>query len=376
MLVIVFIIAVFMALCLAYPLWLLSQPSPDRTFEPGEGKPAGVSLVIPCYNEAGRIGEKVRALLQELACFDQYELLVIDNCSTDGTRTALQEFTGHPNVRIILKEAQLGIPHSMNLGVGLARYELVVFSDVRQRLTCDVLRQLVEPLRDPAVGAVSACLAARTGKNASSLLRRYENYLKRLESRSGNMIGVYGPLYAIRKECYRPIPEAVILDDLYNGLSILASKKVIMLEHCRVVDEDFSKLYDYRRSKRYLRGFLQILQDRALLGRLTVRQLLMLLWHKYLRLLLPPLLLAGYVAAGVLGLSHPGYLLLFGFLTLLGLLALWPPLDRYDLKAREMLRVLLFYMGAVIDLLLRGPSLRPGAPAARTTIHDHERQNA
>jgi glycosyltransferase involved in cell wall biosynthesis len=344
--------AAFLLVCVAYPIWLLLQPARGEYAKTGTDQCGGVSLIIPCYNEADRIGDKITSLLQELACFDTYELLVIDNCSTDGTREALKEFKDHPRIRVILKESQLGIPHSMNMGVQLARYEQLVFSDVRQRLTCNTLRRLVAPLADPGVGAVSACLAARTGEHSFSILRRYENFLKRLESRTGNLIGVYGPLYAIRRECYRPIPEHIILDDLYNGLNILAQKKVVMVEECQVIDEDFSMLYDYRRSRRYLLGFLQILREPALLGRLSTRQRIMLFWHKYLRLLLPLLFFGGYVATGLYGLAHPGYLALFAVLTLLWLLALWPALNRFDLKPRELLRVLIFYVGAAFDLLV------------------------
>jgi len=352
MILLFWITASFIVICLAYPLWLMVLPASIQSVKAGESGKDGVSLIIPCYNEQQKIRNKIKSLLNELACFKAYELIVIDNCSTDSTREILREFKEHPKVKLILKEKQMGIPHSLNLGVSMAKYDRVVFSDVRQQLTCNVIRRLVNPLNDPDIGAVSTCLAARSGKKSYSVLRGYENFLKKLESRTGNLIGVYGPLYAIRKECFRPIPQSIILDDLYNGLSILGIKKVIIVDNCRIMDEDFSKLYDYRRSRRYLLGFLQILLDRSLISKLDGRQRIMLFWHKYIRLLIPLLILACYVVTGILGLNHPGYLILFGFMTLLGFLSVWPALNKYNFKLMDFVRINVYYMGAMIDILI------------------------
>lgn len=352
MIIIFWITAAFILICLAYPLWLMTLPATKQLDKVMESKNDGVSLIIPCYNEQHRIRKKIQSLLKELACFRDYELIIIDNCSTDGTQDILKEFVNHAYVKVILKDEQRGIPHSMNLGVSLANYDRIVFSDVRQQLSCNVLRKLVSPLNDPEIGAVSACLTARTGKKKYSVLRFYENFLKNMESRTGNLIGVYGPLYAIRKECYRPMPHQIILDDLYNGLNVLATKKVIILDNCQIVDEDFSKLYDYHRSKRYLLGFLQILKENSLVSRLNNRQKIMLFWHKYIRLVLPLLLFICYVSLGILGLNDKVYLILFGIMSLLGILAVWPALNKFNFKLRDIARINIYYLGAMIDILI------------------------
>ncbi len=246
----------------------------------------------------------------------------------------------------------MGIPHSLNLGVSLAKYDRVVFSDVRQQLSCNTIQHLLVPLNDPEIGAVSACLATHTGRKGFSILRQYENFLKKMESRTGNLIGVYGPLYAIRKECYQPMPHYIILDDLYNSLSILGNKKAIVMDSCRIIDEDFSKLYDYSRSKRYLLGFLQILRENSLIGKLNRHQRIMLFWHKYIRLMIPLLLFSCYVAIGILGLRNSGYLFLFGIMTLFGILSVWPALNKFNFKMRDFVRINLYYLAAWFDILI------------------------
>jgi cellulose synthase/poly-beta-1,6-N-acetylglucosamine synthase-like glycosyltransferase len=317
-----------------------------------------VSVILLCYNQRERIRGKIQALLKELTHFRNFELIVLDDCSTEQIPGILQEYIHHPNVKIILKKEQRGIPHSMNLGVRLAQYNRVVFSDVRQQLSSQVIQQLVAPLEDPEIGAVSSCLAARTGKRSYSILRWYENILKKLESRTGNLIGVYGPLYAIRKDCYREMPNHIILDDLYNGLRILGSKKVIMVECCRIFDEDFSTLYDYHRSKRYLLGFLQILQEGFLFRKLSTRHRIMLFWHKYIRLLFPVLLFLFYIFTGIEAFIQPYYLLLFGFLTFAGLFSVWPSLHRNPFRIRDILRINVYYLVAIFDILIHRSFLK------------------
>ena len=48
-----------------------------------------VSVVIPCYNEAGTIEKVVEAVLG--APGPEKEIIVVDDCSTDGTREILKE---------------------------------------------------------------------------------------------------------------------------------------------------------------------------------------------------------------------------------------------------------------------------------------------
>ena len=47
---------------------------------------SGLSVVVPCYNEAAAIGETVRRLAVALAAIQApYEIIVVDDCSTDAT---------------------------------------------------------------------------------------------------------------------------------------------------------------------------------------------------------------------------------------------------------------------------------------------------
>jgi glycosyltransferase involved in cell wall biosynthesis len=287
-------------LYLLYPAYLMLHPrySPQVPDQPG--KEPSVSLVLLTYNGIEHVEEKLRLLSVELEQFKENEFIVIDDDSTDGTRELLASLKERHNLNLILKNEHSGIPHSMNLGVQLSRHDHLVFCDQRQKFSGNILRDLLKPLQNDEVGAVSCYLSCAENNKHGSFLRRHENFIKRFESRTGCLVGVYGPLYTIKKSCYRAIGENIILDDLWLSLSILSSKRIIMVENCMITDDEFGSLYNFKRAKRYLRGLLQVLLKTDLFRGLPARIKIMLLWHKYLRLLIPPMMVVSYLATAVM----------------------------------------------------------------------------
>jgi glycosyltransferase involved in cell wall biosynthesis len=90
----------------------------------------GLSVVVPAYNEAAGIAGTLRALLAALerAGFDDHEVLVVDNASTDGTPDAVQALA-EPQIRVLRNPRNLGKGASMRRGMLEARGAL--------RLHCD-----------------------------------------------------------------------------------------------------------------------------------------------------------------------------------------------------------------------------------------------
>jgi len=350
---IIYIITAFLGLFyFIYPFWLMmfSPGKMGKIVEPQEIN--SVSLILISCNGRQYLHEKIIFLIKELAGFAQAELIIIDDSSTDGSKEVIENFRNHERVKIMLKNEQKGIPHSMNIGVENAKYETVIFCDQRQKLSDQILQRLVVPLKYRDIGAVSACLSHLDKQNCQSLMRRHENFLKAKESRVGSLIGVYGPLYAIKKSCYSNIPEYIILDDLYLSLSIIKSKQIKIIKECQIIDEDPSILYDYKRTKRYLKGFIQILSDKSLLRQLNKKQLTMLLWHKYLRLLIPFFLATSYIYTAYLGRLHIEFFVLFCALTLLGFVSALPALNKIQFRFKNFIRINILYVFAMANLFI------------------------
>ncbi len=71
-----------------------------------------ISIMIPCYNEVENVGPISRRIVEimegELSRYD-YELLFIDNCSTDGTREKLEEIcAGNKRIKAIFNVTNFG----------------------------------------------------------------------------------------------------------------------------------------------------------------------------------------------------------------------------------------------------------------------------
>jgi glycosyltransferase involved in cell wall biosynthesis len=70
------------------------------THTPGETEVPDVTVVLPCYNERDRVEleiKRIKAALEEAGL--DYELICVDDGSTDGTRELLEEI---PGIRAIL----------------------------------------------------------------------------------------------------------------------------------------------------------------------------------------------------------------------------------------------------------------------------------
>lgn len=100
-----------------------------------------VTVFIPAFNVAAYIGQAIRSVLDQT--FTDFELLVIDDCSTDDTLRICREFTHDPRVRVETMPANSGRPTVRNEGLRQARGEYLALLDaddacMPERLACQV----------------------------------------------------------------------------------------------------------------------------------------------------------------------------------------------------------------------------------------------
>jgi cellulose synthase/poly-beta-1,6-N-acetylglucosamine synthase-like glycosyltransferase len=350
MIPILLITVVLILIYLAYPVFLSLFTS--KRFDTKDiGTVDSVSVIFLSYNGKHYIREKVNFLLCELAGFPRHELIIIDDFSTDGTDQILAHYNNFNDVSIIQKSSHKGIAHSMNMAVNLSNYDYLLFCDQRQKLSANIVKNILEQLKSSTVGAVSGCLSCMDKTQNHSILRKHENYIKSQESKSGCLIGVYGPFYAIKKQFYSPVPENVILDDLYLSLKILQKAQIRLDTNCIITDEDFSSLYSFHRTKRYLMGFIQLLKEKDAIKGLSKKQKLMLFWHKYLRLSIPIFLFASYISLGFMITDGLIFLISFLLFTFLIVISVSSPAINRKLRFINLIRMNIFYFIALLDIL-------------------------
>jgi glycosyltransferase involved in cell wall biosynthesis len=116
------------------------------------GTPA-VSVCVPVHNGARFIGEALASVLRQ--DFDDFEVVVVDNASTDGTPEAVEAFAD-PRIRLFRNDANIGAEANWNRAAGLARGEFVKLLCADDFLTSHCLASQVEAMEShPEVSLVA-----------------------------------------------------------------------------------------------------------------------------------------------------------------------------------------------------------------------------
>jgi glycosyltransferase involved in cell wall biosynthesis len=97
-----------------------------------------VSLIITTYNYAQYVERAIRSALDQSLSSDQYEIIVVNDCSTDGTKSVLENF--EKDARIFNLEENLGLSGARNFGIKKAKGQFVAFLDADDYLHKETLR--------------------------------------------------------------------------------------------------------------------------------------------------------------------------------------------------------------------------------------------
>src|SRR5580765_3408814 len=227
------------------------------------GYATSVSFVICAHNEEERIGARVSALTALLTASDiTGEIIVVSDGSTDATAAnARRSATNH--VQVIELTQRQGKAAALNAGCAVARNEILVFADTRQRWDAAALRMLLENFADRAIGAVSGDLVLESGPGVMAGLGfywRYEKWLRKKESQIHSMVGVTGAICAVRRSLFPGVPAGILLDDVYwplrlamQGHRVIHDKRAIAYDRLPDRPRD-----EFRRKVRTLAGNFQL----------------------------------------------------------------------------------------------------------------------
>ncbi len=87
-----------------------------------------VSVILPVYNSERYLNRSITSVLQQT--MGDFELLAIDDCSTDGSVQLLQRWAQKDNrIQVICNEANMGVAAVRNKGIALARGKYIAFLD-------------------------------------------------------------------------------------------------------------------------------------------------------------------------------------------------------------------------------------------------------
>jgi cellulose synthase/poly-beta-1,6-N-acetylglucosamine synthase-like glycosyltransferase len=291
---------------IGYPAGMLARarfaPAPSRREHAAAGSEPTVTVVLAVRNAEAGIADRLRNLLEQAYPPERLDVVVVCNGCADGTEQAAQQVAAAAGgrVRVLTSPAAEAKGGALNAGVAAARGEILVFADARQRFDARAVAELAAAFDDPHVGAVSGRLvigetSASGGVYAVARYWDVETRLRLAESRTGSVVGTTGAIYAMRRTLYEPVPPAIILDDVYLPMRVVAQGfRVTLNPRAIAYDTPSTGLgAEYRRRVRTMVGNLEILR---LMPELLVpwrnRIFARYLSHKVLRVLAPALCVA------------------------------------------------------------------------------------
>lgn len=228
---------------LGYPLlvflltkvWSNSVESKDYT--------PNVSVLIAAYNEEHDIAATISNKLGLDYPADRIEVIVVSDASTDATediaRNLAKDNKGH--LKVLIQRPRQGKTAALNMASSHAKGDIFVFSDANSIYAKDALTRMMRNFADPSVGYVTGRMVY-THESGSSLgvesnmYMRYEDLLRRSETRLGSVVGVDGGIDAVRSNLYETMrPDQ--LPDFVLPLSVVKCGYRVVYEPTAVLQE-------------------------------------------------------------------------------------------------------------------------------------------
>ncbi len=233
--------------------------------------PPKVSVIIAARNEALKIEDRIKNLLEQDYPPEQYEIIVISDGSDDGTREKVLQMADDqngcpPKISCHAYTPSQGKPTALNTGITKASGEIIVFTDARQCFAANVITELAADFSDPEIGGVSGELIfVKDGTSNIEIQMgaywQYEKMIRKMESKTGSVVGVTGAIYSIRKELYQHLHPLTILDDVMTPMNIAMRGYRVIFDSSAVAYDVFSKntTQEWHRKVRTLAGNWQML---------------------------------------------------------------------------------------------------------------------
>lgn len=195
-----------------------------------------LSVVVPVHNETENLEPLIAEIQQALARFDEFEIIYVDDGSTDDTFTTLRALAARvPQLRVLRHRNCCGQSRALLSGVRAARAEIVATLDGDGQNDPADIPNLVETLRNSGSGGASLdMVAGHRAKRQDTGWRRFSS--KVANTVRGTLLRDHTPdtgcgLKVFRKEMYLTLP---YFDHMHRFLPALVQRAGGRVQSVRV----------------------------------------------------------------------------------------------------------------------------------------------
>jgi cellulose synthase/poly-beta-1,6-N-acetylglucosamine synthase-like glycosyltransferase len=268
-----------------------------------------VTLIIAAHNEETHLRDKLANIRQLDYPRDRLDVIIVSDGSTDDTNAILRA-AHDPNIRCIFLPARGGKSSALNHAVAQAHHDILIFSDAATRFAPDAVAKLARHFVDQRVGAVCGSLefeASPESRQTEGVYWAYESMLRFMEARLGATLTASGAIYALRRGCFPRLSPDTMTEDLVIPMHARKLGYRVLYDP-EAVGTDIaasSVAGEFARRVRIATGSFRAL-GQVLRTPLDPVTAFAFFSHKFLRWILPFLLIAMLVSSGLLW-SQPLY---------------------------------------------------------------------
>jgi len=208
-----------------------------------------ISIIISAYNEEAVIQKRVENILASSYPRDRYEVIFVDDCSSDNTRALAGEAFGKAGIdhRIIANTERLGTNRSYNKAMKLARFPIIVTTDADVFFEREALEHLIARLvSDERIAAICGDLRPLPGDGShpAQMEGAYRNYYGRMCSWESAVDSTYtfnGALVAFKRDLVTRIDDRRGADDANTAFEAIRRGFRAAYEPYALVYEDIPR---------------------------------------------------------------------------------------------------------------------------------------
>jgi cellulose synthase/poly-beta-1,6-N-acetylglucosamine synthase-like glycosyltransferase len=225
-----------------------------------------ISLIVPAFNEEITIKKSLESLIE--LDYPNYEIVVVDDGSTDQTLEIAREFETS-NVKVIHQHNQ-GKANALNNGINHSKGEIIVTVDSDTKLKEDSLKKIFARFAEnKQLGAVAGNVKVIPENSILNVIQGAEytvgiNLVRKAQSMLGCVMIVPGPIAALRREAIERVElfsSDTFAEDFDITMKILEQGYKVEYEDNAISYTDAPKnLEDFmKQRRRWYRGMLQVL---------------------------------------------------------------------------------------------------------------------